>query len=150
VDGLAYLASGIGDHPPGQASYLLGSQAGFDRQEEDGPVPGGPTRSGQVAQDGIHLPLAQRLRLFSQSHLVLLTRYLWAAGRWTVTSQERSYIADRKYLSAVQGLGSTDDRRDIRSSVAVHSEDEVVKANPAFDYLIPFTGSWTLRRLPDM
>ena len=65
VDGLAYLASGIGDHPPSQAGYLLGSQAGFDRQEEDDPVPGGPTGLGQVAKDGIDLPLAQRLRLFS-------------------------------------------------------------------------------------
>src|SRR6202161_3658051 len=33
-------------------------------KEEDEPVPGGPTRSGEVAQDGIHLPPSQRLRLF--------------------------------------------------------------------------------------
>ena len=43
MDGLACLTSGIGDHSPSQAGYLLGPQAGFDRQEEDDPVPGGPS-----------------------------------------------------------------------------------------------------------
>ena len=57
MDGLACLASGIGDHSPSQAGNLLGPQAGFDRQEEDDPVPGGPTGLGKVAQDGI-LPLS--------------------------------------------------------------------------------------------
>ena len=96
ADRLTDLAAGIGDHPPGQAGYLLGSEAGLHRKQEYEPVPGRPTGLGQVTQDGLDLPLAQRLRLFSQSHEVLLTRYFWAAGRWTVTSQERSYIADRK------------------------------------------------------
>src|ERR1700744_3144481 len=58
------LAPGFRDHPPGQAGYLLGSQAGFDRQEEDNPVPGGPGGLGKIAQDGIHLPLSECLRLF--------------------------------------------------------------------------------------
>ena len=38
--------------------------------QEDDPVPRGPTGLGQVAQDGVDLPLAQGLRLFSQSHLI--------------------------------------------------------------------------------
>jgi hypothetical protein len=101
MDGQPYLASGIGNHPPSQAGYLLGPQAGFDRQEEDDPVPGGPTSLGKVAQD---LALAQRLCLFSQSHVVLLTRYLWAAGRRTVTSQERSYMPTENICRPFRGL----------------------------------------------
>jgi hypothetical protein len=33
--------------------------------------------------------------LFRQSHLSSKTRYLWAAGRWTLISQERSYMPTR-------------------------------------------------------
>jgi hypothetical protein len=90
------LAKGIVGHPPSQAGYLLGPQAGLDRQQEDEPVSDRVPGLGQVAQHGLDLALAQRLRLFPQCHPVLQTRYLWAAGRWTVISQDGSYIAGRE------------------------------------------------------
>jgi hypothetical protein len=68
-------------------------------------MPGG----GEVSEHGFDLALAQGLRLFSECHQVLLTRYLWAAGRWTIISQDRQYMPTGKYLSACQGLGGTDD-----------------------------------------
>jgi hypothetical protein len=54
-------------------------------------------------------PLLSVLACLPNPNLVLLTRYLWAAGRWTVICQEAQYMPSRKYLSACQGLGGTDD-----------------------------------------
>lgn len=82
----------IRDHSPSQAGYLLGPKPGLGRKQEDDPVSGRPSGRGQVAQDGLDLALAQRLRLFPQSYDVLQIDYLSASGRWTITSQERSYM----------------------------------------------------------
>jgi hypothetical protein len=108
------------DHPPSQLRDLLGPQADFDRQQEDEAVPGRVPRGGEISQRGINLALAQRLGLFSQSHFVLQTHYLWAAGRWTVISMERQYMPTRKYSLAVEDLAGTGDRRAILSSVQPH------------------------------
>jgi hypothetical protein len=70
-------------------------------------------RGGQISQRRVDLALAQRLCLFSQSHFVLQTRYLRAAGRWTVISPERQYMPIRKYSLAGQGLVKTSDKKGI-------------------------------------
>jgi hypothetical protein len=52
---LTDLAPRVGDHPPGEAGYLLGSEAGLDREQEDDTVPRRPAGLGQVARDGFDL-----------------------------------------------------------------------------------------------
>lgn len=80
----SYLALGIIGHPPGQLRDLLGPETGFHREQEDEAIALRVPRGGEVGEHRVNLALAKRLGLFSQSHSVLLTRYLWAAGSWTV------------------------------------------------------------------
>src|SRR5262249_16036074 len=97
-----------------------------NRQQEDQPVPLRVSRLRQVGQRSLDLSLRQCLCLFPKWHLGPPTRYLWAAGRWKVTSLPSAYIAPEKLLSAVQGVGSTDYRRVIPSPVTVITTGHII------------------------
>lgn len=58
--------SELGDHVPGQRCYLLGTETGSNRQQEDRSVPYRIASLIEVAKDGVDLTLRQSLGLLAE------------------------------------------------------------------------------------